>query len=140
MSDNSRPTAPPADRSGRRRARRLLGLVGLAVALGLASKLRAPVEDRIRLGLAERAVAAGRLDEAEDRLDAIIEAHPTRPRPWFLRAQVARRRGQVTEAEERLQRAVDLGLPVEVARPEHDLLKGLTEPASADGSTMANDR
>jgi predicted Zn-dependent protease len=86
-------------------------------------KLAPRVDYQIRIHLAERAIADGRLDEAHERLDLLIEEKPARTWPRFLRARVARKQGRITEAEEGLQRAVELGLPVEQARREHDLLR-----------------
>ena len=75
-----------------------------------------------RLRLAERALSQGRLGEAAARLDLLISEKPRETRPRLLRVQVARRQGQITEAEEILQRAVELGLPVEEGRREFALL------------------
>jgi tetratricopeptide (TPR) repeat protein len=113
----------PSKTKGRRRARRLSLILGLAAILLVGWKIEPRVEARIRLELAERALTAGRLEEAEVRLDLLIEEEPRATRPRLLRARVARKLGQITEAEEILQRAIELGLPVEEARPEHDLLR-----------------
>ncbi len=75
------------------------------------------IKDHIRIHLAERAIADGRLDEAKERLDLLILEHPARFWPRFLRARVAR------EAEETSPRAVELGLPVEEGRREFALLR-----------------
>jgi predicted Zn-dependent protease len=118
MESRSNKSVPKA----RRRARILLAILG-ATALLLAAWWSWPgVDYRIRLHLAERAVEADRLDEAEERLDLLIAERPAKTWPRFLRARVARKRGQITRAEELLQRAIELGLPVEQARREHQLL------------------
>ena len=70
----------------------------------------------VRLFLAGRDVAAGRLAEAEARLLALIAERPEQVRPRLLLAGVARRLGRITEAGEILQRAVELGLPVAEGR------------------------
>jgi predicted Zn-dependent protease len=108
--------------SVRNRRRRRLAILGAAVVLIVAWKAEPRIEDRILLYLAERAVANDHLDEARERLDILIAEQPGRPWPRFLRAQVARKRGNITEAEETLQRAIELGLPIEQARGEHALL------------------
>ena len=103
---------------------RQLALVLLAsAALGAAGWLAGPkAEAMVGLRLAERALTAGRLDEAEARLLLLIGEKPGRTYPRLLLVQVARRRGRITEAEEILQRAVELGLPIEEGRREHALL------------------
>jgi Tfp pilus assembly protein PilF len=116
---------PPARSSkSRRRARRLLAIAGTAALLLVGGKAAPHVKTQIRIYLAERAIARGRLDEARDRLVVLISEHPARTGPRLLLAKVTRRQGHLTEAEEILQRAIELGLPVEEARPEHDLIAG----------------
>jgi predicted Zn-dependent protease len=121
----AKPTEHPPARSskGRRRAWRLVAILATTAVLFGAWKSSPRIEYQVRLFLAERAVEADRLDEAEDRLDLLIVEHPMQTWPRFLRARVARKRGQITRAEEGLQRAIELGLPVEQARVEHDLLR-----------------
>jgi predicted Zn-dependent protease len=107
----------------KRRWRGILAVLATTAVLYGAWKSSPRIEYQVRLFLAERAVKADRLDEAEDRLDLLIVEHPMQTWPRFLRARVARKRGQITRAEEGLQRAIELGLPVEQARVEHDLLR-----------------
>jgi predicted Zn-dependent protease len=107
----------------RRRKRRRLLILGATVVLVVGWKAEPRVEDRILLYLAEQAVDNDQLDEARERLDLMIAKEPFRAWPRFLRAQVARKRGNITEAQEELQRAIELGLPIEQARREHDLLR-----------------
>jgi len=95
------------------------------------------IDYQLRLYLAERELNANRLDEAEERLDLLILERPAKTWPRFLRAQVARKRGEITEAEEILQRAVELGFPVEQARSEHELLADRT---ARPGSGLTVDR
>lgn len=111
------------------RARR----VALAILAAAAGGLAAPRLGRIvRHHLAERAVAGGRLDEAEARLVGLIEEEPGDAMTRLLRAQVARRLGRITEAEEALQRAVELGLPIDEGRREHALMRAGHDFAGAE--------
>ncbi len=106
-----------------RRARRIaiLPITLLLVLVGATQGRR--IAYPIRVHLAERAIAAGRLDEAVGRLELLIREQPWATRPQFLRARAARELGRITEAEEILQRAVELGFPVDQARREHALLR-----------------
>ncbi len=119
-------TTQGADRSagGRPMGRRLiLAALGLA-ALGEAGRRAAPrVGREIRLRLAGRAIADNRLDDAEARLEWLISENPRWTPPRLLMVEADRRRGRITEAEEGLQRAVELGLPVEEGRREFALLR-----------------
>ncbi len=115
-----------------RRAAR--GLVAV-VALGLVGRGLMPGLGReIRLRRAERAVASGRLVEAEDQLQRLIQEKPDEVRARLLGVEVARRSGRITEAEEALQRAVELGLPIETGRREHALLTAGHDFAAAEPS------
>jgi DNA-binding SARP family transcriptional activator len=108
----------------RRRARRLTAAVSLAVALSAAGWRTWPSIGReVRLRLAERSIAVGRLDEAEARLDLLISEEPRQTRPRLLLVRALRKQGRITDAEEALQRAVELGLPVERGRREYALLR-----------------
>ena len=106
----------------RGRARPLALILAASAALIAARRATPGVVERVRIHLAVRAIAQGRLDDAADGLDLVISEAPMCPWPKLLRARVAREQGSITEAEELLQRAVELGLPVEQARVEHDLL------------------
>jgi predicted Zn-dependent protease len=106
------------------RARRLLVLTLILATLGLLGRRYGPTIGReIRFLLAEQATAEGRLDDAEAWLDLLISEAPRQTRPRLLRVQVVRRQGRITEAEEALQRAVELGLPIEEGRRENALLR-----------------
>jgi len=109
--------------AGRSRLRRATLILLTSAALVAAGWRAGPrVGAMVRLHLAERDLAAGRLDEAEARLLLLIAERPERTHPRLLLVQVARRRGRITEAEEVLQRAVELGLSIEDGRREHVLL------------------
>ena len=119
---------------GRPRARRLI-LAFLMLAAILAGWKAAPgIEKGARIWRAERAIAQGRLDEAEARLDLLISEEPRETRPRLLRVQVFRKQGRITGAEEALQRAVELGLPVEQGRREFALLCAGQDFARAEKS------
>jgi predicted Zn-dependent protease len=109
--------------------RLLLAILATATVLVAGWKASPGIAYRIRVYMAERAVADDRLDEAEERLDLLISEHPAKPWPRFLRAQVDRKQGRITDAEDRLQRAIELGLPISEARSEHALL---VDPAFSD--------
>jgi predicted Zn-dependent protease len=81
-----------------------------------------------------RQIESGSLEAAEAWLDGLISENPRDTRARLALAGLYRREGRITEAEETLQRAVELGLPVQAARTEHDLLRagGLTTPATAE--------
>jgi tetratricopeptide (TPR) repeat protein len=122
----------------RARVRRLVVILGVPTIVFGGWKAAPLVRDRVRLYLAERAIDEGRYEEAEARLDLLIAEKPARTRPRFLKARLAREQGHITEAEEVLQRAVELGLPVEQARVEHDLLRG--EAVSGQLSAISLDK
>ena len=114
---------------------RLLSAMVILASMGVIGRKSAPWLDReIHLRLAERAIAQGRLLDAEDRLDLMIREEPTRTRPRLLMVQVLRREGRVTEAEEVLQRTIELGLPVEEGRREFALLMAGQDFARAEKS------
>ncbi len=117
-----------------RRARRFLMISGTLAALIAGWAVSPIIKDRVGLHLAERAIDAGRFEEAEARLDLLIEEKPSQTWPRFLRARLAREQGHFTQAEEDLQRALDLGLPIEVARQEHEMIRAgaVRDPAPAD--------
>jgi predicted Zn-dependent protease len=126
---------PPRPGTRRARARWVAGALMVSAALGAAGRQAAPrVRLAIRLRLAERAIAGGRLDEAEARLLPLIEEGPMQARPRLLWAGLARRRGQITEAEEALQRAVELGLPIQEGRREHALILAGQDFGKAEGT------
>ena len=123
---------PPWPSKGRRRA--LLAILGTTTVLLAGWKAAPRVERQFRIHLADRAIACGRLDEAEARLDLLISEEPRETRPRLLRVQVFRRQGRITGAEEALQRAVELGLPVEQGRREFALLSAGQDFARAERS------
>jgi predicted Zn-dependent protease len=118
--------------------RRRVLILGATVVLIVCWKVEPRVEDRVLLYLAEQAVVNDRLSEAQERLEVIITEEPGQAWPRFLRAQVARKRGNLTEAEEDLQRAIELGLPIELARGEHALL--VEQTVSDRPSTVSPER
>jgi cytochrome c-type biogenesis protein CcmH/NrfG len=132
------PSLADVDSSGRAqgRARRAARTIAVLVLLGLliASAWRAwPGFDRwLRTWRAERAIAEGRLDQARAGLEILLVNDPLATRPRLLLAQVARRQGRITEAEETLQRAVELGLPVEQGRRERALIRAGHDFARAE--------
>ena len=112
------------ERRGRNRARRLVGAAILLCSIAWIGRRCGPAIGReVRLRLAERAIAAGRLDEAESRLELLISEGPRQTRPRLLRVELFRKQGRITDAEEALQRAIELGLPVEQGRREFALLR-----------------
>jgi tetratricopeptide (TPR) repeat protein len=113
--------------------RRILVLV-LPAAVFLGWKAAPGIESMIRIRLAERDMAADRLEEAEAWIELQIAAEPLRTRPRLLKVEVARKLGRITEAEEALQRAVELGLPVEQGRREFALLLAGQDFARAERS------
>lgn len=116
-------------------ARRLAAGAVVLAGLGVAGRLAYPgVRREIRYRMAEREVDAGRLEQAEARLDLLIAEEPGRTRPRLLWVRVARRQGRITDAEEALQRAVELGLPVEEGRREHALILAGRDFPAAEGS------
>jgi hypothetical protein len=123
---------PPWSSKGRLRAF-LLAILGTTSVLLGGWKALPRVERQVRIRLAERAIAEGRLDEARGRLALLISERPACTEPRLLLARVAREQGRITEAEEVLQRAIDLGLPIELARREHDLLASSNERHSDVG-------
>jgi len=80
------------------------------------------IDDQIEAFRIDRLIERGDLEEARAHLAIQIHRYPARPRPRFLLATVERRLGRITGAEEILQRAVELGLPVAEASREHALL------------------
>ena len=115
----------PGGSTGNRRSwarRRVLALI-LPSAILAGWKASPEIEKEVRLWLAERAIAEGRFDDAEGRLDLLISEAPRWARPRLRRVEVDRRQGRITEAEEGLQRAVELGLPIEEGRREFALLR-----------------
>ena len=116
---------------GRRIAAILAASVGLVVAGWWAWP---PIGEEIRLRLAERAIGGRRLAEAEARLELLISERPRETRPRLLQVQVFRQQGRITEAEEALQRAVELGLPLEEGRREFALLMAGQDFARAEKS------
>ncbi len=130
---NDRGSTDPPSRPRRRGRRPALALasVGIAAAL-VAWAHRASIGDRVEAYRVDRLIARGRWDEARSRLDLEIRAHPVRPRPRFLLAGVDRHLGRITEAEESLQRAVDLGWPVARSRREHALLLSVHDLGRAE--------
>jgi tetratricopeptide (TPR) repeat protein len=112
---------------------RILVLVLLAIVY-LGWKAAPGIESITRIRLAERAIAAGRLEEAQEWLELQIAAEPLRTRPRLLKVEVARKMGRITEAEEALQRAVELGLPVEEGRRQFTLLLAGQDFARAERS------
>jgi predicted Zn-dependent protease len=118
--------ARPAEASSARRSKLRLLILGLGIRAATEEIVRrsAPGVGRaIRLRQAERAMAQGRLDDAEGRLALLISEDPRWVQPRLRLVEVARRLGRITEAEEVLQRAVELGLPVEEGRREFALLR-----------------
>ena len=125
---------PTRRQAGHRRLSLALAFV-LTLGLGLAAWLAWPRAGReIRLRLAGRDVALGRLDEAEARLRRLILERPEETRPRLLWVEVARRLGRITDAEEALQRTVELGLPVELGRREFALIYAGQDFPKAEGS------
>ena len=83
------------------------------------------VQARTKLAQIRKTIDAGQLDEAERTLDRLLSEKPRQSALRLLRVETFRRQGRITEAEEDLQRGVELGLPAEAARREHLLLSGL---------------
>jgi hypothetical protein len=104
--------------------RRIVAIaIGLA-AIGEVGRRSMPViRQEIGLHLALRAIEANRLDDAESQLDFLISEYPRDTRPRLALVCVCRLEGRITEAEEALQRAVELGLSRQEAQREHGLLK-----------------
>jgi thioredoxin-like negative regulator of GroEL len=112
VNPSARTTRRPKGRAWRRRVvASLLILAGL----GAIGRKASPWMSReIQLWHARRAIAEGRLADAEERLALMIHQEPTRTRARLLYVEVLRRQGQITEAEVVLQRTIELGLPVEL--------------------------
>jgi predicted Zn-dependent protease len=123
--DEARAKSGESNGSARRTlVRRLILVLVVLAALGEIGRRSAPsISREVRLRLAERAIVDGRLDDAGERLDLLISEDPRWTRPRLRRVEVDRRQGRITEAEEALQRAVELGLPVEEGRREFALLR-----------------
>ena len=119
---------------GRPRARRRIMAFLMLAAITAGWKAAPGIEKGARIWRAERAIAQGRLDEAEARLDLLISEEPRETRPRLIRVQVLRKQGRITEAEEALQRAVELGLPAEQGRREFALLCAGQDFARAERS------
>ncbi len=108
----------------RRWFRILLAIVLVVAGLGGSAHRFGPrIRNEISYRLALRDLESDRLDDAEVQLDGLIAGQPRETRARLALVQVYRRQGRITEAEETLQRAVELGLPIEQARPEHELLR-----------------
>jgi predicted Zn-dependent protease len=119
--------SPARTRSKRFRFLRAFTILLILGAIGELGRRSSPfIHRELGLHLALRSVEAGRLDDAEPRLDALISENPRDTRPRLALVQVYRRLSRITEAEEALQRAVELGLSMEEARQEHALLRRLT--------------
>lgn len=71
--------------------------------------------------LARTAIADRKLERAETCLNAVTLLVPHDAESWFLRARVYRKRGQLDDAGECLQRAREAGLPLEQVRREECL-------------------
>ncbi len=126
---------PPRSPEGRAWRRRLALALAVAAALAGLGRLAWPTARReYLLRLAERAVADGRLADAEARLRPLILERPEETRPRLLRVEVARRLGRIVEAEQALHRAVELGLPVELGRREFALIFAGQDFPKAEGS------
>jgi len=128
------PIARPKGRGARAVRRLAVALLVISAAVGLGRLAWPGVRREVRLRLAERAMARGDLADAEDRLGRLIRDRPEETRPRLLGVQLARRLGRITEAEEGLQRAVELGLPVEDGRREFALIAALEDFPRAEGS------
>ena len=125
-----------AGRAPRRRVR--LAAAGFLLAIGpIAWRAWPRVERDGRLYLAGRDVAAGRLEQAEERLAILTAERPLDPRPRLLLAEIARRSGRITDAEEILQRAVELGLPLDRGRRVFALLTAGQDFPRAERSLLS---
>jgi tetratricopeptide (TPR) repeat protein len=107
-----------------RRSRRIATglIVVLAILIGIGVRHGGSLRREDEFRRAQRAVANGHLIEAIDWLDPLISERPLQTRARRLRVEVARRLGKLTDAEERLSRTVELGLPVQQALREHLLI------------------
>lgn len=99
--------------------RKRKAIVALLVMAILGSFVVRSASRRFRIWQVERLVDRGRFAEAEAAARATIEESPDSPRPRLLLARAVCRQGRCTEAEEILQRAVELGLDIKEARVEH---------------------
>lgn len=129
--------SPARSQSFRRlRPGRILALV-IVLVVGVTGWLAGPsVRTLVQLWRARQTVDQGRLAEAEARLRSLIREDPTATRPRLLWVQVARRLGRINEAEQALQRAVELGLPIEEGRREFALIFAGRDFARAEGSLL----
>jgi Tfp pilus assembly protein PilF len=116
----------------RLRFRRILWILLILGLLGEATRRSSPMIHREwGIRLARWAIEADRLEDAEARLDALISENPRETRPRLVLVEVYRREGRITEAEEALQRAVELGASMIEACREHQLLQQLiAQPAA----------
>jgi tetratricopeptide (TPR) repeat protein len=120
---------------GRAKTRRLVAGIMILATLGAIGRKSAPwVKREIQLHLAGREIARGRLADAEARLDLMVHEEPNRTRARLLLVQALRRQGRITEAEEILQRTIEVGLPVEEARREFALLSAWQDFPRAEKS------
>ncbi len=93
------------------------------------------INREIQFRLAEpQAIEQGRLADAEARLDLMVHEEPNRTRARLLLVQALRQQGRITEAEEILQRTIEVGLPVEEARREYALLSAYSDFPRAEKS------
>src|SRR6185437_9553371 len=86
------PTQGPEMTRGRAR-RRIVAFLVLAALVAAGWRLSPGIAREIQLHLARRAIADGRLDDAEARLDLLISEEPASTRPRLLRVRVFREQG-----------------------------------------------
>lgn len=93
-----------------------------------------PLQREIRLQLALRDWNAHRLDDAETRLAKLVSEHPRDTRARLALVGVYREQGRITEAEEALQRAVEMGLRTREAWREHILIRSASDFSGVENS------
>jgi tetratricopeptide (TPR) repeat protein len=112
----------------------LAALLILGAAGAIARKSSPWISREIQLRLAERAIEQGRLADAEARLDLLVHEEPNRTRARLLLVQALRLQERITEAEEILQRTIEIGLPIEQGRREYALLSVYSDFPRAEKS------